>query len=162
MFSIRVRGRAEIRDEGALVDVGTSSADAWTLPAARVLAINELAQALTSTGSLAEAERLTEAICGRSELTYERRKARSAQQERPLTLSDAELASRVSQFLHDARARGADLVTYRRITDAIGSRAYEPDRLRAALGPLSLNRLAIAATGAQLSELNSQPQSAPR
>jgi hypothetical protein len=139
-----MRGRAEIRDGGVLFDLNEQSAATWVVPTPEVISANKLAQALGNTQSLGDAERITQAFCGRNELTYERRKARSARRDRPERLNDEELSERLDQFLSAARERGADLTTYRRITDAIGSRSYEPERLRALLGNRSLDRLAVA------------------
>ncbi|MDT5031929.1 MAG: hypothetical protein QOC94_2100, partial [Actinoplanes sp.] len=81
--ALGIRGRVEIRDAGALVDLTASSADVLTAPADAVLAINNIAQKLVATQSFRDAEAITTSICGTTELDHERRKAHTLANHRP-------------------------------------------------------------------------------
>src|SRR4051812_36118159 len=83
-----VRGRVEIRDSGGQVAIDDQSANTWIVPTSDALAVNKLAQALTATRSLTEADQFARDICGHSELSYEKRKADAAHLDRPQHLSD--------------------------------------------------------------------------
>ena len=129
-----VRGRVEIRDAGAKLNLTSQSADAFSLPSWSVAAINPLARALADSLSLDEASATTAAICGQSELDYERRKAAGRAAKRPAELDKNELARRIWSYTLDAVAEKVTLASFRRITDAIGLRTYDPALLRSAIG----------------------------
>ena len=138
-----IHGRAEIRDNGLHVVVEAGSASTYLVAGDVALTANPLAQALRRSTSLAEAEELTINRCGRSELAYERRKAADATRDRAADIDDDELLRRIDSYAHDALRRGSDLATFRRITDAVGLRRYDPQRLRQALQDAADPRLPL-------------------
>jgi hypothetical protein len=111
-----VRGRVEIRDRGLPVALTDTSPAILRIGLADALRRNRLARGLVDTAGLAEAERITWDTCGRSELHHERSKA-----ERLTTAArvpGAAIESAVRAFEGDARSRGIDLVTTRRVAEA--------------------------------------------
>lgn len=76
---------------------------------------------------------MVRAVCGRSELDYERRKANSLGQT-SAPVEPGELAERYARFLHEGAARGSDYVTFRRMAESIGApRGARFETWRAAL-----------------------------
>jgi hypothetical protein len=143
----RVTGRAEIRDKGALVRLTPASAEAYVLPAARLLGLNRIARGLASTRSFAEAEAVTVALCGRTELDHERRKAHALDCGRPAQPPAAELRERFGEYRRTAVARGVDFVSFRRLTEILGMRRYQPPALRQLIGDSALRHLPLCRLG---------------
>jgi len=141
-----LHGRAEIRDKGALVTLSSGSADMFLLPAVAVLEINEVAAALTGTHSFGDAERRTEAICGRTELDHERRKAAALAHGRPAEPTAAELRRLATDYCAAAARRGVDLITFRKLTEAIGKHHYDPPAVRELVGALAFPDLPLLRT----------------
>lgn len=129
-----VQGPVEIRDSGTAVHLSAQSADAFRVPSPSVAAINPLASALRDSLSLVEASMTTRALCGRSELDYERQKAARAARTRPTDVDADQLARRVAAYTADSEARGVAIAPFRRITDAVGLGTYDPEQLRRTLG----------------------------
>jgi hypothetical protein len=125
-----VRGQAEIRDTGALVHLTPASAEAYLLPSERLLDLNRVAQALQSSRSFAEAEAVTAALCGRTELDHERRKAHALAHNRPAEPPAADLRRRFEEYRHAAADRGVDFVSFRRLTEILGMHRYQPPAIR--------------------------------
>lgn len=140
--ALGVRGLAEIRDQAALVEVDDQSATIYVVQSSELLSANKIARELTAVRSLAEAEQVTVAISGRSELTHERRKA-LAGASRPEPAERAELASRYASYRLKASNRGVSLLTFRRLTEVIGLHEYEPTLIRAIVGANAHPQLAI-------------------
>jgi hypothetical protein len=108
-----------------------------------VLAINNIAQKLVATQSLRDAEAITTSICGTTELDHERRKAHTLANHRPAEPNVNELQSRLDQYRHDAAHRGADLVTFRRLTETLGLHHYDPAIIRTLTGSLAHQQLPL-------------------
>ena len=140
--TLGIRGQAEIRDTAALVPVDDQSATIQTAEHQSILKINEIAQKMTTTRSLDEAENVTIAIRQHSELTHERRKAQN-QPRNSAAPEPAELASRYARYRHDAISRGVSLLTFRRLAEVIGLRDYDPSIIRSLAGPDAHPHLAI-------------------
>jgi hypothetical protein len=126
-----IRGVAEIRDRGSLVSLDDTSAAAWVLDADRAVAHNLAAAQLTGTKSLLEAEEVVRDVCGRSEIDYERAKARTLATT-PVPDPACQLAAALA-YLDAAHARGVGLLTIRRLAEIAGARGDDLDRFRAAL-----------------------------
>jgi hypothetical protein len=139
-------GRAEIRDNADLVSLTGASTEIYTLNAADVLSGSQLAQELSASGSLAEAEATTRAICGRSELDYERKKAETL---RLRTLpSISQMQRTLEDYWSHATASGITLATFRRLSEVLGLTRYDPVLIRSLAGPRADSRLAICRTAA--------------
>lgn len=138
-----VRGLAEIRDKGALVHLTPASAEAYLIPSERLTNLNRVAQALQSSRSFAEAEATTTALCGRTELDHERRKARALAHNRPAELPAADLRNRYEDYRHAAAARGVDFVSFRRLAEIIGMHRYQPPAIRELIGGSAFEHLPL-------------------
>lgn len=113
-----LRGRVEIRDAGLPVVMTDRSPTVHELPPAKVMQLNPVAAALVGSQTFAEAEQAAVKVLGWTELDYERKKA---QRVRSRTVpSDAELKARLRAWEVDARQRGVDFVTFRRLTEVLG------------------------------------------
>jgi hypothetical protein len=112
-----------------------------TAPA--VLGINEIARRLSGTRSLAEAERLTVTVRGTTELVHERRKAEAAFSRSGNPPDPSEQRARAEAYFADAEHRGVSLITFRRLAEVTGMRAYEPAAIRALAGPRPDPRLPL-------------------
>lgn len=139
-----VLGDVEIRDNGTRLHLTPQRGNAYLLPSESAAAMNPLAQALSTSASLGEASVTTQALCGRSELDYEHRKASGPAKDRPAEVDERELASRVRSHSVAAVAHGATIATFRRLTDAIGVRIYDPAQIRRVLGGAAHPRLPLA------------------
>jgi hypothetical protein len=113
------RGRVEVRGDGLVVDVSDRSTEVFAFEHANVMAGNTVAQALAGSTSLAMADIATAAICGTSELEYERHKAtRLTSAGRDLDVEEAIAA--LQHYSAAAAARGVDYLTVRRIGEVLG------------------------------------------
>lgn len=113
-----LRGRVEVRDAGLPVALTEQSPAVFSLPLDDVLAVNQLAQDLGATATMTDAEAIARKVCGFSEIDYERAKsARLSSSSRPVAITP-KVDSAVRAFEADARARGIDYVTFRRIAEA--------------------------------------------
>jgi hypothetical protein len=142
--AVGMTGRAEIRDSADLVSLDDESADVYVLDASSAVAFNQLAQKLVTTHSIAEAEAVTVAICGRSELDYERRKATILLATKPPTA--AEMHHRLQNYWSSSTARGITLATFRRLTEIMGLTSYDANLIRALAGAHADRRLALCWT----------------
>jgi hypothetical protein len=137
-------GRAEIRDSADLVSLDGGSTDVYLLDASAAVASNQLAQELVTTNSLAEAEAITVALCGRSELDYERRKAKMFLATKPP--SATEMHDRLQRYWSFATAHGITLATFRRLTEVMHLTTYDADLVRTLAGARADRRLALCRT----------------
>lgn len=164
------RGTVEIRDSGTALHLTAQSAAAFLLPSSSAAAINPLSQALVGSLSLDDASRTTHALCGRSELDYERHKATDLAKDRPSAVDESEFACSVAAYAVGALGRGTTFAPFRRIADAIGVRTYDPMMMRRALGdaahpwlPLALlEKFAVRPTvdeSSALDEIGHRPRS---
>ena len=142
-----VSGRAEIRDRATLVPVTEASATMFLASADALLTGNAVAAKLIGTRSFEEAEAATAAVCGHTELTHERRKAEANAGDQQVALSHDELNNRFEQYLKDAHRRGVTLVSFRRLTEVLGRRSYEPTAMRILVGELAHERLPLCRIG---------------
>jgi hypothetical protein len=138
--ALGVAGRAEIRDSADLVSLDGESAEVYVLDASAAVASNQLAQELVTTHSMDEAEAATIAICGRSELDYERRKATMLLAMKP-PLATA-MRERLESYWSFATARGITLATFRRLTEVMRLTTYDADLVRTLAGARADRRLA--------------------
>jgi hypothetical protein len=137
-----VRGQAEIRDLAALVRVDDQSATIHVVEPSVLLKANEIANQMTMTKSLDEAEQVVISVRHRSELTHERRKAydsrhRSEMPDRP------ELARRYASYRQDAMSRGVSLLTFRHLAEVVGMSEYNPSLIRSLTATDAHRHLAI-------------------
>lgn len=77
-------------------------------------------------------------------MNYERSKARGPAKHRPIAVDKAELNRLVRAYALDAATRGVSVASFRRITDAIGVRTYDPGQLRTTLGDAAHSWLPLA------------------
>jgi hypothetical protein len=129
--ALGIAGKAEIRDNADTVTVTDASADVYVLGGSGAFAGNKLAQELTATRSLAEAEAVTLAVCGRCELDYERQKATVLPQ---VMTPPAEMQRMLQAYWLSAAARGITLATFRRLADVMKLPRYDPDLIRSIAG----------------------------
>ncbi|UAC02429.1 DUF1152 domain-containing protein [Dactylosporangium vinaceum] len=115
--SLGVRGAVEIRGAGLLVPLTDLSAAVFELPLGEVAEINPLIRPLSGSTSLAQAEQRARDVLGSTELDEERSKAARLQRQRP-AIPDVPAALRA--FEAEARDRGADYVTFRRLGEMLG------------------------------------------
>lgn len=113
------RGRVEVRDAGARVELTRTTPQVFAVPAARVLARTPAAQIIGSR-SLAEAERIVYAATGVSELRQEAAKARGLSARATTFPGPADLPA-VDGHAAAARSRGADFLTMRRLSELLGA-----------------------------------------
>jgi hypothetical protein len=139
--ALGMSGRAEIRDSAGLVSLDGGSTDVYLLDGSAALASNHLAQELVTTKSLAEAEAITVALCGRSELDYERRKAKMLLATNPP--SPTEMRDRLQRYWSYATAHGISLATFRRLTEVMHLTTYDAHLVRALAGARADRRLVL-------------------
>lgn len=139
-----VRGTVEIRDSGSQLQLIAASAGTYLIPCRSAAAINPLAQAIVASQTLDDASTTTKLLCGRSELDYERLKANGPASSRPVQVTKRELVLLIKAYALEAMARDVTLAPFRRLTDAVGIRAYNPAQLRKALANAAHPWLPIA------------------
>jgi hypothetical protein len=140
-----IRGVVEIRDAGTQVELTPESREVWITTAADALA-SSVAQVVTGTTTLADAESSLQQRLGWTELDHERAKAQRLAHETPreTIAHPGAVLTAVQRFEYEASIRGSDLTTFRRIAEAINEAgrvgdvralliATRPDRLA---GPL--------------------------
>jgi hypothetical protein len=142
--ALGITGNAEIRDNADLVALNDDSADVYVLDASTAVAINQLAQTLVTTRSMAEAEAAAVSLCGRSELDYERQKATTLRSMSPPSV--AEMQRRLQGYWSFSTARGITLATFRRLSEVVRLTRYDPNLIRALTGSHADRRLALCRT----------------
>jgi hypothetical protein len=142
--ALGMTGRAEIRDSADLVILDGGSAEIYGLDISAAVESNLLAQELATTHSMVDAEAATVAICGRSELDYERRKATRLLAMKPPPA--AEMRDRLQRYWSFATARGITLATFRRVTEVMHLTTYDADLVRTLAGARADRRLALCWT----------------
>jgi len=142
--ALGVSGQAEIRDSDAVVSVSAACADVYLLDGAAALAGNRLAQELAVTRSLVEAERVTVATCGRSELSHERQKAATLASWTTPSIDD--MRRRLERYWSSSTARGITLATFRRLTEVMKLARYDARLVRSLAGSHAHPRLALSWT----------------
>ncbi|MEV7191506.1 DUF1152 domain-containing protein [Streptomyces sp. NPDC093510] len=125
-----VRGLCEVRDAGLPVPLTDQSAILHEAALDEALQRNELARALLTTKTLAQAEQRSREICGYSEIDYERNKANRLATQPPHEIDPTLTLRRLAEFEADARRRGITHTTFRRITEALGFDGKQRQPLR--------------------------------
>jgi hypothetical protein len=129
-----LRGRVEVRDGRLSVDLTDRSPHVYRLGLDGVLERNRVASALVGSTSLDEAEEITRAVCGFSEIDTERRKAATlaaaAAAAAAVEPDDDELDREVRALEAAAGERGIDYLTFRRIAEALRLATEAADHLR--------------------------------
>lgn len=113
------RGTVEVRDQGLQAALSDHSHTVHEADWATVAAASKLVPPLRETDSLGEAEEHTRRVVGFCETDAERRKAARLAYRPGPELDVSELHRRVADFEANARARGADYVTLRRLAEAL-------------------------------------------
>jgi hypothetical protein len=128
-----LRGDVEIRSGGHRVHLTDESATIYALAHADVLSTNTPAQVVISSGTLNQAEAAVRAICGGSEIDYERARADNRRQ-RDAGHSPIEAALQaVIEYQSAAHNDGIDFVTFRRLAEVAGLDAIQAADLRECL-----------------------------
>jgi hypothetical protein len=114
------RGRVEVRDAGDHVDLTDDTATVYSVDAAR-LAAKTPARLLVGSTTLADAATAIKAATGISEIDYEARKASRLREvvAAPTAVPDVAAVDRIAT---EARSRGADYATMRRLAELLGVR----------------------------------------
>lgn len=126
------RGVAELRDGGRRVHLSDQSPDAYRVPHAAVLQVNELSRLLRTTESMIAAEDVVRTFSRVSEIDYERRKSQDLVLAAPSVDIDGVLAW-LAQQQEELRAQGVDFIALRRVADALGLSASQLHEFRAEL-----------------------------
>ncbi|HSY14436.1 MAG TPA: DUF1152 domain-containing protein [Jatrophihabitantaceae bacterium] len=121
-----MRGIVAVRESGTGVPLTDASTAIFSFSLDGILRGCPLPSALVGTRSLEDASASTRELIGRSELDYERVKAERRGSSQPLP-NDAEQA--LADGLRDARGRGADFVTPRRLAELAGQQGAGAERL---------------------------------
>ena len=114
------RGTVAIREQGVGILLDDQSADCFEFTLEALTTGSRLIRALVGATSLEEASEITRLIVGRSELDYERAKAK-----RPPPKTSTQrgtLEDTVSNVLRSASLHGADFITPRRVAELAGLR----------------------------------------
>jgi hypothetical protein len=122
------RGRVEIRDTGRQVVLSDRSAAIYRIGRRKAVEVNRLARSAEDTASLLDVERAAEALGIVSELSYERAKAQRTNA--PSHHPPHDLHADLRAIDEAASARGADYLTFRRISEGVGVSVDQSDALR--------------------------------
>jgi hypothetical protein len=126
------RGIVEVRDAGSRVVLSSASCQVLSIPSGSLARANPYSERLMAATSLDEANEILRGILGRStELDYERRKAlalRAASAESHFR--GAVSAEEIDATADAVRARGADYVTIRRLSELFRPTVVNPDDVR--------------------------------
>lgn len=114
-----IRGLVEVRDAGDHVELTNATTMISAVEVKQAAEITPAA-ALTDTQSLKEAEQIIRNITGISEIAYETKKAgrRAGRQVHDPTTADLPI---IDNYADDARARGADFISVRRLSEQLGA-----------------------------------------
>ncbi|MFF9898841.1 DUF1152 domain-containing protein [Streptomyces longispororuber] len=118
--ALGARGLCEVRDAGLPVPLTDEGPTVHHVDLQAAYAANRLARAVADTTTLDEAEERCRAICGTSEIDYERVKAQrlsGRQQATPVVPHD--LPDQIRDFERAALTRGATHTTVRRLAEAL-------------------------------------------
>ncbi len=124
------RGICETRDAGLLVPLTHEGPTVHEIALDAALARNNLARAVMTTTTLADAEACSREICGFSEIDYERDKAARLTARPPTKLDPVAVLSRLDQFQSGARTRGVTHTTFRHLTEVLNLSGSQRDELR--------------------------------
>lgn len=110
------RGVVEVRDTGLPVPLTDASTHLYELPITSLTDANLFADGLAPSTSLAEVEDAISAVCGNTEIDYERCKA---QRLTPPNQYQKPTRSMLDEISTKAKVRGADYLTTRRIAELL-------------------------------------------
>jgi hypothetical protein len=113
------RGRVEVRDAGDQIELADSTLDLLSVDAKDVLTLAPAAR-LTDSRSLNEAETIIHDVTGISEISYETDKADRLRSRRAHFPTPDDLPE-VDRQARDARHRGADYISVRRLSELLGA-----------------------------------------
>jgi hypothetical protein len=122
-----LRGTAEIRDHAAAVPLTEVSPAVYRVPASAAIHGSPVAKTLADTTNLEQANDAVRTLVGRSELDYEREKAQRLA-DTPCRWPD-DLDGAIRRAAEEARQRGADYLTPRRLAELLGLRSDHATRL---------------------------------
>ncbi|MCX5423672.1 DUF1152 domain-containing protein [Streptomyces sp. NBC_00078] len=125
-----VRGTCEVRDAGLPIPLTDESPTVHEVDLDEALSRNELARAVMSTTTLAQAEALSREICGFSEIDYERNKALWLKEQQRPKLDAESVLPQLAQFEAEARSRGITHTTFRHLTEVLNLDGSQRDDLR--------------------------------
>jgi hypothetical protein len=112
-----LRGDVEIRGGGHRVHLTDESPNVYTVAHAEVFAINQPAQATAAARTLPQVEAAVRAVCGDSEIDYERNKAAEIESYPSNEPSVDTALDQISHYVRSARSRGFDYATFRRLAE---------------------------------------------
>jgi hypothetical protein len=113
------RGDAEVRDAGSCIRLTPTTPSVYAVGAHDLLAAGP-ASALRATTSLADANSAIRRLTGVSEIDYETKKAARLHDHRSRPPRSDDLA-KIDAYAAEARMRGADFISIRRIAELVGS-----------------------------------------
>lgn len=122
LAALGYRGTVEMRSEGLTVRLEESGARIYHFDYENVRRRSEVAEAVTGSCSLVEAEQAVRAVCGSSELEFERQsvwRRRNNLRARDRHSSPAELYATLLAYGEDAAARGVEYLTMRRVAEVL-------------------------------------------
>jgi hypothetical protein len=125
-----VRGVCQVRDAGLPIPLTDESSAVHVVDMDEALHRNDLARAITTTGTLDEVEALSREVCGFSEIDYERNKALWLKEQRPAKLDTESVLAQLEVFEDEARSRGVTHTTFRHLTEALNLEGTQRDALR--------------------------------
>lgn len=131
--ALGIRGLCEVRDAGLPVPLTDEGSIIHEADLDGTLQRNELARAILATESLGEAEQRSRAICGYSEIDYERKKASWLNTQPEQELDPETTLRQLGEFEADARGRGVTHTTFRRIAEALRLHGAQRQSLRSLL-----------------------------
>ncbi len=128
--ALGARGRVEIRDSGTPVELTDRSADIYRVDLPALVTDTRYVAPLAETATFDQAEDVIRRICGTSEIDYERAKALRLSSPRPPRPIE-ELRRDADVYTAEARAKGIDYLTFRRLAEALDTSPDDIARLRA-------------------------------
>jgi hypothetical protein len=128
-----LRGDAEIRGGGHRVRLTDESPNVYALAHSDVLGINEPAGGVRETLAMGEVDDIVRAVCGRSEMDFERERAAEARISALASPDASAIAAAIEVYRREALRRGIEYVTFRRLAEVVGLNAAMASDLRCRL-----------------------------
>ncbi|MFF9280112.1 DUF1152 domain-containing protein [Streptomyces griseosporeus] len=125
-----VRGTCEVRDAGLAVALTNEGPRVHAVDLDEAVNRNRLARAVMTTAALDEVEAYARAICGFSEIDYEREKAARLSEQPPMEIDADVVSAQLDRFEAEARRRGVTHTTFRRLTEALNLPGSQREALR--------------------------------
>lgn len=133
LAALGYRGKVELRRCGVIAPLSSQSALIHTMPFSYALERNNLGEALVGSHSLGEVEAVLRRRLGPTELDFERRVVERLPLDKRSSLRMEELRALEAQLLEycdEARGRGVDFLTLRRVGEILGLQGYAFDWFR--------------------------------